>query len=90
VVARYLTVGTATVDVVEDPVFPSGGAAAVCAGCAVRRSDMVTDSALDWFGGSSPDADREALAACVARMREWAQSHAETCRAMPRTSGGAA
>ncbi|MFE7059595.1 hypothetical protein ACFVAO_30760 [Streptomyces californicus] len=60
-VARYLTVGGATVDI--DELHMSR-----CAGCDKDDSD-------DRFVSRG---------ATLCRARRWAQSHAETCRAMPK------
>ena len=61
VIARFLTVGGATVDVSENGL-------SCCTGCGHNNRAR-------WFGAQGTT---ETLA------REWAQAHAETCRAMPR------
>lgn len=74
VTARYLTVGGATVDITA---YPSEQATqAKCTGC--DSYDTTEWSQGDWSIGSEwAEAD----------ARQWAQSHAETCRAMPKPGG---
>ncbi|CAM5429405.1 MULTISPECIES: hypothetical protein [Streptomyces] len=61
VIARYLTVAEATVDITDTGEDSYWRYAVACTGCPQATSD-----------------DREAW------THAWAQSHAETCRAMPR------
>ena len=79
VIARYLTVGGATVDVRD---FSDEEAAqAWCNGC--DRYDTT-----DWpedHPRFSPSCRMEHAADTA---RRWAQSHAESCRAMPRPEAG--
>lgn len=78
VIARYLTVGGATVDITQDSRHFDGIAA--CTGCdKTERFDRV--GAGCWGG---PD---YALQRNTEEARRWAQAHAETCRAMPRQAG---
>ena len=74
VIARYLSVGGATVDVRN--VAVSAGTAA-CSGC--QESEFFWRVTADCMGG--PEHAREMNAEDA---RHWAQDHAETCRAMPR------
>jgi hypothetical protein len=86
VIARYLTVGGATVDLTlvqrEQGGYDVRGIArtrdrsrAACTGC------PASEEFPHWVGVygdiHQPDAADE-------KAREWAQAHAETCRAMPR------
>ncbi|MFF8829139.1 hypothetical protein [Streptomyces sp. NPDC015131] len=86
VLARYLTVGGATVDVTTrynafTPPKPIATLAS-CTGC------PASEEVGHWFGSGAhfngtfrEEHDRERA---DSQAREWAQSHAETCRAMPR------
>jgi hypothetical protein len=77
VVARYLTVGGATVEVREADFTESTAAAtAVCRGCTEQRT--VRES----FHPESTDGPSTCRWVEMGAGR-WAQSHAETCRAMP-------
>ncbi|MTE20307.1 hypothetical protein F0L17_14560 [Streptomyces sp. TRM43335] len=71
VIARYLTVGGATVDISQKP--NSTAATATCRGCTRDHYDTFTCKV-------TPETQR-AMALIVGK---WAQSHAETCRALPR------
>lgn len=62
VVARYLTVAGATVDLTGDALDAAGA----CTGCKTTFADSA------WRAGNR------------ARARQWAQEHAEKCRALPR------
>jgi hypothetical protein len=68
VVARYLTVGGATVDIrpTHNPEWDDRHEA-TCTGCAANDWQPYLNSPLN----------------DLARARTWAQAHAETCRAMP-------
>ncbi|MFF6931512.1 hypothetical protein [Streptomyces californicus] len=78
-VARYLTVGGATVNVTHEPRYSSDTApnvtAAYCGGCPAYTDSGWSAYAGRWDNGSV-GADN---AACT-----WAQKHAETCRAIPK------
>ncbi|MFE1515743.1 hypothetical protein ACFW9I_02740 [[Kitasatospora] papulosa] len=90
VIARYLTVGGATVDVTQTQVIRKEGdhctstvgdltLAVRCSGC--RASDESTYEGL-YIGLVEP-----VLESFYGEdTRDWAQSHAETCRAMPKPS----
>ncbi|WP_044377399.1 hypothetical protein [Streptomyces noursei] len=89
VIARYLTVGGASVDMIERSgyygvTYPTE-TYVKCHGCG-------TDDTVDWgwnawhdeFGkGPQPDFDKGGKYS-TPKAREWAQSHAEKCRAVPR------
>ncbi|WP_030506326.1 hypothetical protein [Microbispora rosea] len=80
VIARYLTVGGAAVDVTEDE--PGVCTVANCGGCPKYRCIDWTRSTGAHFDGSYREyQDRESA---EQQAREWAQSHAEKCRAMPK------
>ncbi|MFD3906500.1 hypothetical protein HXS80_08340 [Streptomyces sp. CB04723] len=78
-VARYLTVGGTTVDITHDTRYASDTkpniSHAQCNGCPANTHSGWAAYADRWDNGSA-GADS---AACA-----WAQSHAETCRAMPK------
>lgn len=91
VIARYLTVGGAAVDLAIKQVphlHPDGISGtrgltlAACTGCPAStdfsHGRVHHGSYSDWEVHDPQAADVEA--------RAWAQSHAETCRAMPRPS----
>lgn len=82
-IARYLTVGGAHVDLIHvthpgDSETYSTDAA--CSGCPTAKS------VCHWVGSGSWDDYKEERApeAADVQARAWAQSHAETCRAIPR------
>lgn len=79
VIARYLTVGGALVDVSHDTLYLSdiepNVTVARCGGCDDYRTEEWKAHAHRVSNGSS-EADAEA--------RKWAQEHAERCRALPR------
>lgn len=82
VIARYVTVGGATVDLSQHPHIDDDiellDAIATCLGC--TTSERFCETTPLW--GS-----QDALAANTATARVWAQRHAETCRALPRPDG---
>lgn len=73
VIARYLTVGGATVDITHgtDPDLTL----AVCGGCQQQDVERWRVHAGRYDSGSE---------GALTDARRWAQSHAATCRAMPR------
>jgi hypothetical protein len=87
--ARYLTVGGATVDITVDPGSEHAYAAtgAVCLGCnATKGVDWVArpwdTSIIDYHTASDRDGTEY-----TATVRTWAQDHASTCRAIPKPGG---
>lgn len=90
VVARYLTVGGATVDLTVRTTLPPDpepfATLAACTGCPDSLESSHTRTGYSFYGsGSTQWEDPEAA---DAEARSWAQSHAEKCRAMPRPEGG--
>ncbi|MYR36338.1 hypothetical protein GTX14_04620 [Streptomyces sp. SID4944] len=88
VIARYLTAGGATVDLthrltVHNPPEPFA-TLATCTGCPVteERGHYRTYYPSGGFLGDAVE-EHEPEAA-DAQARAWAQSHAETCRAIPK------
>jgi hypothetical protein len=75
VIARYLTVGGAVVDIAHD----TDATVARCGGCGAYRAEEWRTYASRWDRSGNGGADAEA--------RAWAQEHAEQCRAMPRPEG---
>ena len=75
-IARYLTVGGSTVDLAY--VSHSGLLKATCAGCGaaevIDTGGLVTDP---------PEKEDARVDDVLPEARQWAQTHAETCRAMP-------
>ncbi|WP_326829653.1 hypothetical protein OIE13_05800 [Streptosporangium sp. NBC_01810] len=80
VIARYLTVGGATVDLTED--HEVNRTEAACTGCPTRKGFGWTYQSGTHVDGTYHEEERSDLAA--QKAREWAQSHAEKCRAMPK------
>lgn len=84
VVARYVTVGGAPVDLthrltVHNPPKPFATLAA-CAGC--PESEEFNHYRMVW--GLTAQHEEHHPAAADRDARDWAQSHAEKCRALPR------
>ncbi|MFD7065916.1 hypothetical protein ACFV97_01615 [Streptomyces sp. NPDC059913] len=79
VIARYRTVGGATVDITHDTLYlydtEPNVSTAQCGGCEAYSNEEWGPHAYRHDNGSS-GADSDA--------RQWAQAHAETCRAMPK------
>ncbi len=90
VIASYLTVGGATVDITHESGYTDRDrpthTKATCSGC-------TTAKWVDWWTGSGwgrPGNAYDLVTAtdrddATTEARNWAQSHAETCRAMPLT-----
>ena len=92
VIARYLNLAGAPVDVVEQSDYygePTETHAA-CSGCgATHTVDWDWVALHDEFGvGPGPDFD-EAGQHSTEQVRAWAQSHAERCQTPPRTPDAA-
>ncbi|WP_327307972.1 hypothetical protein OG730_34870 [Streptomyces sp. NBC_01298] len=86
VIARYLTVTEATVDLTHTPRFyhgdEVGATVASCTGCGKdTKADWVR---LVWDSTKGRYTDRTSGSKADTEARKWAQDHAETCRAMPR------
>jgi hypothetical protein len=84
VIARYLTVGGAAVDITEhgprDDEASASETSASCRGCDTQRwiEWRKHPHPGEWITTTQAAEDAEQSA------RSWAQAHAETCRAMPR------
>lgn len=86
VIARYVTVGGATVDLTV-PAFraESYETVATCTGCPASEVISHYRTAHTVRAGSGPRCeDVHDPDAANAQARKWAQAHAETCRAMPK------
>jgi hypothetical protein len=87
IIARYLTVGGATVDITEtgprDSVVLQVTVAA-CGGCPAEQREQWRDGFYDYSYAFHPVTREDAVARAEKEAREWAQSHAEKCRALPR------
>ena len=84
VIARYLTVGGATVDL-SHAAGHSGTTyetQAVCSGCPDKKAASHWRGSGSSFNGTYTEEHRSDLADKEART--WAQAHAERCRAVPR------
>ncbi|MER5622534.1 hypothetical protein ABT061_15965 [Streptosporangium sp. NPDC002544] len=88
VIARYLTVGGATADVIDDvidnrPAYLSKSHAVrgACTGerCGESHYPVRFTFSLD----DDPEQDEDFQQA-VAEVQQWARDHAERCRAMPK------
>ncbi|MGY1579770.1 hypothetical protein [Streptomyces sp. MN13] len=89
VVARYLTVGGATVDLTRgNRTYPTDDGigenrnhtTATCTGC------LATEEFSHWrtIRGTYSSWEKHDPGAADQKAREWAQQHAEKCRALPR------
>ncbi|MFF4701406.1 hypothetical protein [Streptomyces chattanoogensis] len=85
VIARYLTVGSATADVIDDTAPWRGGVShhlrAACTGelCDWRGRDREY-----WFEADENPNGNDSFCHTLERLQVIAQAHAEKCRAMPR------
>ncbi|MFI6587491.1 hypothetical protein [Embleya sp. NPDC050493] len=85
VLARYLTVGGATVDLTTDD---SGRTtAASCTGCLRRENVRWRDGRYDYSDRWVEAEPGEAEERAEKGARAWAQTHAESCRSMPKPAG---
>ena len=91
VIARYVTVGGATVDLtVPASHTESYETDVACTGCPAKEVFSHYRTAYTVHAGIGPRSeDVHDPDAANAKARKWAQSHAESCRAMP-SPGGAA
>lgn len=89
VIARYLTVGGATVDLFEESGYyiptPPTQTRAHCNGCGTEQTEEwgFSISAHEHGGEQPAEFDANGQYA-TPRVHQWAQSHAETCRAIPK------
>lgn len=92
VIARYLTVGGATVDVSEQPTYYDStdprSSVAICAGCDKREVIDWTRDMWNYTQDCMVEETDEGGQWSTPKVREWAQAHAEKCRAMPKPGGG--
>lgn len=89
VIAQYLTVGGATVDLTEESdyghVDVATQTAATCLGCGTRHvEDWGWDFWANERGEEQPPTYQRRGEHATPQARRWAQSHADTCRAIPR------
>lgn len=77
VLARYLTVAGATVDIT----FKEGDVHAACQGWRCPGKSWETTEVFYFDRGNVRD---QKIAEALPPIQRWAQSHAETCRAMPK------
>ncbi|MER7761329.1 hypothetical protein [Streptomyces sp. NPDC097619] len=86
-IARYLTVGTATVEVAETGPRDDNGfgrdTVSTCTGCRTVETDRWNTTSYSFSGEPIHRSVTEAATNAEARSRQWAQRHAESCRAMP-------
>jgi hypothetical protein len=84
VITRYLTIGGATIDILNAEwasmrsQVMARTVSAACTGC---NSPIGEKTHRDWL---AEDERPEVFDSALAALREAAQSHAETCRAMPK------
>ncbi|MET8694733.1 hypothetical protein ABZV65_19570 [Streptomyces bauhiniae] len=81
VLARYLTVGGAHVDITHTS--RSGLVTSTCHGCK-NTDDVFTDGSLD----DPPEQEDAHVDRVLPDARDWAQAHADFCRTMPRPQAG--
>jgi hypothetical protein len=86
-IARYLTVGGATVDLTHksplglpDQIVTTW---ASCTGCPASK-EFPHGHSLDIRFACAPRDEKRTPQGADELAREWAQSHADSCRAMPR------
>ncbi|MDD9383127.1 hypothetical protein M8Z33_42075 [Streptomyces sp. ZAF1911] len=86
-IARYLTVGTATVEITEtgprDDNGSGGDTVSTCTGCHTVETDGWNTTSYSFADEPIHRSVTEAASNAEARSRQWAQRHAESCRAMP-------
>ena len=81
VLFRYLTVGSATVDVtLASPAVGSARALGHCTGCNTGVEKIYPDQS------AAPEVQEGRV---IAWAQEWSQDHAERCRAVPRPARAA-
>ncbi|MET9813179.1 hypothetical protein [Streptomyces sp. NPDC006355] len=83
VLARYLTVAGSALareDLAVDIVYTSstGWITSTCAGCGTSERTSTNGYVYD-----TPEEEQARVDKALPNARPWAQSHAETCRAMP-------
>lgn len=86
VIARYLTVGGATVDLTAEISNGEVGNSLNCeykAACAGCKHSHQTDGGSWWDTQEARQELMEAQNLGGRSIRNWAQAHAETCRAIP-------
>ncbi|MEV6036080.1 hypothetical protein AB0L65_33335 [Nonomuraea sp. NPDC052116] len=92
VIARYLTVGGATVDVTEESLYYNqtdpNASIATCTGCGGKEVVEWTQQAWSYSSNQYVEETDEGGQYSTPKVRKWAQAHAEKCRAMPRPEGG--
>lgn len=79
-VARYLTVGGATVDILDE--HKTGRITVRCTACTWTDTRLLDNTIYD-----TPERNADHVAKALPECRTWAQRHAETCRAMPMPDG---
>lgn len=92
VFARYLTVGGATVDLRDtgprnDPCGRLYSTTATCGGCGTQLDAFWDTDSYNDRGRPVRISREKATVQAALRAREWAQSHAGQCRAMPAPGG---
>ncbi|WP_329203938.1 hypothetical protein [Streptomyces sp. NBC_01435] len=88
VIARYLTVGGATVDLSHEDLSDKAKATqAACTGCQESQQSKWADQYHSY--GTSTYVDFQNPDKGDRNARSWAQSHADTCRALPMPSAPA-
>jgi hypothetical protein len=85
VIARYLTLGGATADVLDGTSpWRSGVGHNLSAACTGELCDWTSHGPEFWFEAGETSMDYVPYRDAVARLRADAQAHAEKCRAMLR------
>ncbi|KQX27527.1 hypothetical protein ASD97_24820 [Streptomyces sp. Root63] len=88
VIARYLTIGGATVDLTHVAITEDTKATrSTCTGCLTTERSHWRNQYPSSTGGYVDFQDRDKG---DRNAREWAQSHADTCRALPMPSAESA
>lgn len=93
VIARYLTVGGATVDITERSGYihrtDPNETIATCTGCGQSKKICWDQEVWSYTSNCYVEEFDEGGQFSTPKVREWAQAHAEKCRAMPQPAGGA-
>lgn len=85
VIARYLTVGGATADVLDKTSpWQSGFGHNLSAACTGELCDWTSWGPEFWFGAEENPMSDSDYRSAVDRLRLGAQAHADKCRAMSR------
>ncbi|GAA2441389.1 hypothetical protein [Streptomyces glaucus] len=90
VIARYLTVGGATADVLDKTApWRTGFGHTLSTACTGELCDWTRYGTEFWFDADEDPWGHDGYRSVVRRLQDYAQAHAEKCRALPRPGVGA-